>query len=138
MLRVSIALVVAAAVAAACGDDESPSAGAGPTLPPIVTTSTTTTTVAPVTTIPEYYEIQRGDTLTEVAVAFGLPVQAIMDLNGITDPDAIQAGQIIALPPANIVATQLPPTAPGQTAPTLPGETTTTPVQAPVPGTTTA
>jgi len=124
-LRVTIVPVAGAVALAACGGDGESAVGAGPTLPPIVTTSTTTTTVAPATTIPEYYRIQRHDTLTKIAAAFGVPVQAIMDLNGITNPDSIQAGQIIALPSAAIVATELPPTVPGQTAP--PGETTTTP-----------
>ena len=64
--------------------------------------------------------------MTRIAAAYGLPVQAILDLNGMTDPDQLAAGQIIALPPRDIVATALPPTVPGQTAPTIPGETTTT------------
>jgi LysM repeat protein len=117
----------------ACGDDP-PAGGAagGPTLPPIVTTVVVVVTQAPVTTQPTYYEVQRGDTLTEIAVAFGLPVQAIMDTNGMTDPNSLQAGQILTLPSRDIVATALPPTVPGQTAPTLPGETTST-----VPGVTT-
>ena len=100
--------------------------GNGPTLPPVVTTATVVVTVASATTLPQYYEVQRGDTLTEIAVAYGLPVLAIMELNGLTDPNDLQAGQILTLPSRDIVATALPPTAPGQTAPTLPGETTTT------------
>jgi LysM repeat protein len=136
-LGATVALLGSALTTSACGDDP-PAAGAGATLPPVITTSTSTTTIAPVTTVPTYYEIQRNDTLTKIAVAFGLPVQAIMQLNGITNPDAIQAGQIIQLPSPDIVARSLPPTVPGQTAPTMPGETTTTPDGAAVPATTVA
>ena len=58
-----------------------------------------------------------------------------MQLNGLTNPDDIFAGQILAIPPRDIVASVLPPTVPGQTAPTLaptvpvaPATTTTTTV----------
>ena len=119
----SIALTM---LLAGCGDNTPSTVGQGPTLPPIVTTAPVVVTVVVSTTLPEYYEVQRGDTLTEIAVAFGLPVQAIMQLNGMTDPNAIQAGQILQLPPRDIVATALPPTIAGQTAPTLPGVSSTT------------
>lgn len=128
-VAVTAAVLAASSVAiVACGGTDGPAAdlAGGPTLPPIVTTSTVVVTVPAETTLPRFYEVQRGDTLTEIAVAFGLPVQAIMELNGLTDPNALQAGQILTLPPRSIVATGLPPTVPGQTAPTLPGETTST------------
>jgi LysM repeat protein len=125
---IATALAALSVGLAACGDDGGVAGGVagGPTLPPIVTTSTVVVTVPTETTLPRFYEVQRGDTLTEIAVAFGLPVQAIMELNGLTDPNDLQAGQMLTLPPRSIVATALPPTVPGQTAPTLPGETTTT------------
>jgi LysM repeat protein len=72
--------------------------------------------------------VQRGDTLTEIAVAYGLPITAIMELNGIVDPNSIEAGQVLELPLASdIVATSLPvvTTAPGPTA--LPAVTTVAP-----------
>ena len=74
------------AVAAACSDDDDPAASA--TLPPIQTTTTTSTIAAPTTTQPRFYEVQRGDTLTKIAAAFGLPIPAIMEINGIVDPNA--------------------------------------------------
>ena len=48
------------------------------------TTSTTTTTVyqPPIT-----YVVQRGDTLFAIASNFQVDMQALMDLNGITNPD---------------------------------------------------
>src|SRR4051794_34236008 len=86
------ASIVLTTVLAGCGDNTPSTVGQGPTLPPIITTVPVVVTVAVSTTMPEYYEVQRGDTLTEIAVAFGLPVQAIMQLNGMTDPNALQAG----------------------------------------------
>jgi LysM repeat protein len=83
--------------AAACADDDS-TAEPGVTLPPILTT-TSTTTIPPSTTRPQrFYEIQEGDTLTEIADRFGVPIQAIMRLNAISDQNAIYAGQLIELP----------------------------------------
>src|SRR5262245_20126165 len=83
--------------AAACADDDT-TAEPGVTLPPILTT-TSTTTIPPSTTRPQrFYEIQEGDTLTEIADRFGVPIQAIMRLNAIRDQNAIYAGQLIELP----------------------------------------
>ncbi len=74
------------------------------------------------TTLPQYYEVQRGDTLTEIAAAYSIPVQALLAANPeSTSPDDIQAGQFLVIPPRDgLVADQLPATVPGQTAPTLP------------------
>ena len=72
--------------------------------------------------------MQSGDTLSEIAAAYGLPIPAIMEANGITNPDAIFAGQILELPLASeIVSTSLPPvtTVPAPTA--LPAVTTVAP-----------
>lgn len=118
-LRGALAVVAIGSVGgvgfAACGQDD-PSLGAPP-LPAIVTTSTTSTTIAAATTLPAYYEVQPGDTLTVIAASYGLPVQAFVDLNGLRSPDDIEAGQQLRVPSRDIVATQLPPTAPGQTVP---------------------
>lgn len=98
-------------VAAACnGDDD----GAFATLPPIRTTSTTSTTVTTISTEPQYYEVQSGDVLSIIAERFGVPMQAIMDANRITDPNAIQAGQTLRIPAGVVVAS-------------LPGQTTSPP-----------
>ena len=76
---------------------------------------------ASTTTQPRFYKIQEGDTLGKIAAAFGLPIQAIMEKNQITDANKIFAGQILELPMASeIVVTSLPAvtTAVGATAPT--------------------
>lgn len=121
---------VAAIGIAACSDGDDPE-GDGPTLPPIATSSTSSTTVAAATTLPQYYQVERGDTLTLIAAAYSIPVQALMDANKVTDPDDIQAGQFLIIPRReDIVAVQLPPTAPGQTPPPMPtvaGQTTAAP-----------
>ena len=100
--------------------------GSAPTLPSIATTTPVTTAVVVATTLPEYYEVQSGDTLTEIAVAYEIPVQALLDANPELDsPDDIQAGQFLVIPPREgLVADQLPPTVAGQTAPTLPAQST--------------
>jgi LysM repeat protein len=96
-----------ALVAGACSDDDDTSAQE--TLPAIVTTSTVATTLPTTTTQPRFYEVQEGDTLSAIAAAYGLPVQAIMDANAILDPNRIEAGQILELPLASeIVSTSLP------------------------------
>ena len=124
-----LVVAVAAIAMAGCSKDDDPEGG--PTLPPIATSSTTSTTPVTATTLPEYYEVRRGDTLTLIAAAYSIPVQALMDANQLTDPDDIAAGQFLVIPRReDIVAVQLPPTVPGQTPPPMPtvaGATTVAP-----------
>ena len=116
------------AVVAACVLRRRRRLAASETLAPIQTTSTTSTTLPTTTTQPQYYEVQRGDTLTKIAAAFGLPIPAIMALNGIVDPNAIQAGQILQLPLASeIVVTSLPPITTVAAPTALPAVTTAAP-----------
>ena len=108
VLGASLAAACCFGVVAGCSDEDDPAARA--TLPPIATTTTIATTTVPPTTQPRFYEIQPGDTLIEIAAAYGLPILAIMEKNGITDQNKIFAGQILELPvAADIVATSLPP-----------------------------
>jgi len=44
------------------------------------------------------YKVQPGDTLSQIAEKFGVSMQAIMELNGITDPDQIYVGQVLRIP----------------------------------------
>ena len=125
LLGASLVVACVGGLAAACseGDDT-----AGATLPPIATTTTIPpTTAAPATTQPRFYEIQQGDTLMEIAAAYGLPILAIMEKNGILDQNKIFAGQILELPnAAEIVATSLPPV-PAAPAAGVPAITTVAP-----------
>jgi LysM repeat protein len=65
--------------------------------------------------------VRRVDTLTLIAAAYSIPVQALMKANELTNPDDIAAGQFLIIPRReDIVAEVLPPTVPGQTAPPMP------------------
>jgi LysM repeat protein len=58
--------------------------------------------------------VQPGDTLSEIALQYGLTVAQLRDLNGIADPNRIYAGQRLRL---TGTATPVAPTAPTATAP---------------------
>lgn len=121
----AIACGLAGLALAACSDGD-PNPAAAPTLPPIATTLPPATTVVVATTLPKFYEVQSGDTLTEIAAAFSIPVLALLAANPELDsPDDIRAGQFLTIPSREgLVADVLPPTVPGQTAPTMPAPST--------------
>jgi LysM repeat protein len=48
--------------------------------------------------LPARYVVQPGDNLTEIAARLGVTVQALQEANGIENPDAIYAGQVLAVP----------------------------------------
>ena len=100
-------------ISGACGDDST----ARDTLPPIVSTTTTTTILQTTTTYPDFYVLQPGDTLGKVAQMFGTTITELQEINGITDPNKVQAGQKIKMPP--------PPSTTATTAPTVGSSTTT-------------
>lgn len=89
MRRGAAALFVVPVVVAACGDDDD------------TTTTTTTDTTTPATTTttgPQRYTIEPGDTLVEIADRFDTSVDALVEENGITDPDRIQPGDELVIP----------------------------------------
>lgn len=47
------------------------------------------------------YTVQPGDILGRIAARLGVPLQAVIDLNGITNPHLIQPGQVLRIPPAS-------------------------------------
>jgi LysM repeat protein len=78
------------------------------------------------------YIVQPGDTLSALAVEFGTTVDEIVAANGLTDPDALQAGQTLIIPSLTITApafaTPTPQPADGAATPTLtPAPTVATP-----------
>jgi len=99
LVTISGVLAAIPLLVAACGPDTS----GAELLPPILTT-TTTTTIATTTTeyVPFIYVIQSGDQLGNIATSFGVDMDALMALNGISDPDNIQAGQRLEIPPATV------------------------------------
>jgi putative chitinase len=46
----------------------------------------------------EVYQVERGDTLGSIAQRYGTSVQALMQVNGIRDPNYIYAGQRLSIP----------------------------------------
>ena len=76
----------------------------GFTLPIIRSTTESTVATEPAgstTTLPifsELYTIQSGDTLSEIAKIFGVSVDDLISYNAISDPDAIEAGQVLKVP----------------------------------------
>jgi len=58
-------------------------------------THTVMATVAP--HIPDTYTVQAGDTIESIAVTFGLPVTAVLALNGLHVNSALHEGQVLKL-----------------------------------------
>ncbi|MFM8903157.1 MAG: LysM peptidoglycan-binding domain-containing protein [Actinomycetota bacterium] len=72
--------------------------------PPPTTIIAAETTVVTTTTVyvpPIRYVVQRGDTLFSIAENNRLDMSLLMVMNGITDPDRVEAGQELVFPPAN-------------------------------------
>lgn len=72
---------------------------------PIVITAESSPTPTPLQNVEEY-EVEVDDTLGEIAAKYGLSVEEIMQVNGLSDPDAISAGLVIYIP----VTPETPPT----------------------------
>ena len=77
-----------------------PTVTARPTATPKPATPSATPTPT-ITPTPIIYTIQRGDTLLSVAIDFEVPVDAIQNANGITDPRRLQLGQVLIIPNPN-------------------------------------
>lgn len=75
-----------------------------PTLP-IVITAESSPTPTPLQNVEEY-KVEVDDTLGEIAAKYGLSVEEIMEVNGLSNPDAISAGLVIYIP----VTPETPPT----------------------------
>lgn len=67
---------------------------ATPTTPP----PTPTGGVAPASGGTVKYTIKPGDTLSGIALQFGITVEDVVKTNNITDPNSIQAGQVLIIP----------------------------------------
>ena len=63
---------------------------------------TTTTIGAPTTTaVPKEYVVQPGESLFAIAERFNLSAPALVEINNIRNPDAVDAGTTLLLPPSN-------------------------------------
>jgi LysM repeat protein len=107
---------IAALVFASCqGDDDS----SDTTLPALTSTSSSTSIAATTTTLAQFYEVQQGDTLFGIAQQFGVDLNELITVNSILNPDDIQAGQKLQIPPPTVLVTT-----PGSTASTAAATTT--------------
>jgi lipoprotein NlpD len=43
--------------------------------------------------------VAEGDSLYAIAIRFGVEIRAIIELNGLSDPNDIQVGQELRIPP---------------------------------------
>lgn len=95
-------------VTACSRNDETESAP--PTLPPpfaIVTPTPippgATVVITPTPTIDistlEKYTVEDGDSLSSIADQFGVSQDALAEINNIEDPNSLQAGQELVIPP---------------------------------------
>jgi peptidoglycan/xylan/chitin deacetylase (PgdA/CDA1 family) len=67
--------------------------------------------VTPTPTLPPgtiEYTVGRGDTLFSIAQKYGTTVEAIVELNGIEDPDEIEVGQVLLIPAGGPTSTPAP------------------------------
>ncbi len=85
----------------------SPTAEASPTAEPAVTatpspSATPMPTEAPIATAPArvIHVVQPGETLSSIGRLYGVSNQAIMDANGLEDPNLLESGQELVIPPA--------------------------------------
>lgn len=127
--RITVLLLLAQSLLSACsvtiGAPPSTTPGPGePTNTPIEqvhfdVTHVPSPTALPPTTAPApggvtgatgKYTIKPGDTLSGIAQEFGITVEELVKLNNITDPNQIQAGQVLTVP-----AKGAPTSAPGPT-----------------------
>jgi LysM repeat protein len=100
-------LVAVPITISACGDG---SDSASDTLPPMATTTTSTVLITTTTTwVPIQYEILPGDGLGDIAAKFGVDIEKLALLNGITNKDDIEAGDILDIPPPTVPATTVAP-----------------------------
>ena len=79
-----------------------------------VDTTVESTVPATTTTVysePVYYTVNPGDSLFQISKTYNLNMAELMALNGITDPDKVNAGQVLQLP----VPTGFVPVAPSTT-----------------------
>ncbi len=74
----------------------------------------TSGTVLPSPTLEMFtYQVKEGDTLGAISVQFGVSVEDIMTVNGLTDPNALSIGQILNIPAGplpHVTSTSIPPT----------------------------
>ena len=72
---------------------------------PTATLTPPTLTSAPPTPTPVIYVVQAGDTLGAIAKEFGVTVEALQEVNAISDPTRLQIDQELVIPQSQVEAT---------------------------------
>ena len=90
---------------ASCGSDAPAGSAATTTssVPPTAATAAPTTVPPTTTTLAEYYEIEAGDSLSGIAKKFDVRIEDLISINEITNPDHIQVGDTLRIPPPTIL-----------------------------------
>ena len=63
------------------------------------------------------YVIKAGDSLSAIAANFGISTSALMQANGITNPNLVTVGQVIVIPPLDLTPSASPLATPGTAVP---------------------
>ena len=79
------------------GESSNTTSSLAPLTTPPTTAAVTTTTLA------QYYEVQPGDSLSGIAQQFDIRLEDLIAANGIVDPNLIQVGQQLLLPPPTVL-----------------------------------
>ena len=79
-------------------ESAAPSLAPAPTF--VVVTATPGPPAIPTPGIEQRYVVREGDTLSGISARFGVPEEAILQANGITDPDRLFVGQELTIPPS--------------------------------------
>jgi LysM repeat protein len=88
------------------------SGGASSTVAGATTVGPSTTPAVPTaTTRPEIYIVKAGDSLAKIAKKFNTTIAALVELNGIANPDRLIEGTTLKIPPPNPPTTVPAPTA---------------------------
>ncbi|MCB9451722.1 MAG: LysM peptidoglycan-binding domain-containing protein [Anaerolineaceae bacterium] len=74
-----------------------PGAGAVVTPPPVVTVLVPVT-VTPVPPVVTTYVVRAGDTLYRISLRTGVPLNTLIQVNGIVDPNRLFVGQVLTIP----------------------------------------
>jgi len=100
------AVVLAMVLLVACGGDNKAKTTTTPlpTVPPDAGDVSETTT-----TLPSVYIVKAGESLTAIAKMFGVSVKDLVSINGLTDPNHIEEGERLKIPPPTTTTTTIAP-----------------------------
>jgi LysM repeat protein len=104
--RVVGAALTAMALLVACGGDNTSTTPTTPlpTVPPDAGDISETTT-----TIPAFYIVKAGESLTAIAKMFGISVKDLVAFNQLADPNHIEEGQRLNIPSPTTTTTTIEP-----------------------------